>query len=230
MLKPIAILALSLLGVAACGGDDDPVDDDRLRFGLPILERELIDTQYVGFDHDPEVQAGGVADAICTSYHGEMFPWCYDEHHGSDYMLSGGFATMDAGSATVVAAAGGVVISTHDGEYDRCAVDDGEVSCDGHPMIANHVIVEHEGAIKTNYWHLKIDSVAVAVGDAVACGDVLGLVGSSGNSSAPHLHFQVEDAAGLAFDPYAGEHSQPESWWHDQGEPSELPGPGCTAR
>ena len=43
--------------------------------------------------------------------------------------------------------------------------------------------------------HLQPGSVRVKVGDHVKRGQVLGLVGNSGNSSEPHLHFHVTDAA-----------------------------------
>ncbi len=211
--------------LGACGED---VPRGRVQFGFPVGQPELID-QFIGVDHDPEVQQGGASAAICTSYDGRVFPWCYDEHRGSDYILAGGFDTMDAGSATVVAAADGVVVDTHDGEYDRCHIDGTEVTCDGFPMVANQVTIDHGDGVVAKYWHLKRDSLLVQVGDVVACGDSLALIGSSGLSSFPHLHFQVEVDGGVV-DPYAGEHSQPETWWEEQGEPEGLPGLGCTAR
>gem|GEM_PF-4574539 len=65
------------------------------------------------------------------------------------------------------------------------------------------------------------------MGDVVQCGQPLGLIGSSGNSSLPHLHFglRVDDEV---VDPYSGEYSQPASRWAEQRGPEELPGPGCT--
>jgi len=219
-------LLCSLL-VAACGGGDDDVPRGRVQFGFPVAQPELID-QYIGVDHDPEVQQGGASSAICTSYDGRLFPWCYDEHHGSDYILAGGFPTMDDGSATVIAAADGVVTEIHDGEYDRCHLDGDMVSCDGHPMVANRIVIEHADGVIASYLHLMTGSLLVQPGDPVTCGTPLALIGSSGNSSMPHLHFQVE-VDGEILDPYAGEYSQPETWWADQGDPEGLPGPGCTA-
>jgi murein DD-endopeptidase MepM/ murein hydrolase activator NlpD len=43
------------------------------------------------------------------------------------------------------------------------------------------------------YAHFQPGSIRVKVGDKVSPGQVLGLVGNSGNSSEPHLHFQLMD-------------------------------------
>ncbi len=61
-----------------------------------------------------------------------------------------------------------------------------------------HVILDHGDGLTTLYAHL--DSVAVHEGDAVAAGDVIGTVGSTGNSTGPHLHFEVR-RDGIAEDP-----------------------------
>jgi len=57
----------------------------------------------------------------------------------------------------------------------------------------NHVVVAMGRGRWALYAHLKPGSVRVRVGDRVRTGDVLGLLGSSGNSNAPHLHFHVMD-------------------------------------
>jgi Peptidase family M23 len=55
----------------------------------------------------------------------------------------------------------------------------------------NAVILDLGGGNYANYAHLQPDSIRVQEGDRVRQGDVLGLVGNSGNSVAPHLHFHV---------------------------------------
>jgi murein DD-endopeptidase MepM/ murein hydrolase activator NlpD len=197
-----------------------------LQFRFPLTDPSLL-SQKVGVDHDPAVY-DGAEEILCKDFDGRPFPWCYDEHHGSDFLLEGGFDAMDAGSTPIVAAATGTVIETADGNYDRCHVTPYGIDCDGYPMTANYVILEHEGGYRTLYWHMKTDSVAVTVGQSVACGETLGLVGSSGNSSGPHLHFQLEDSNETVIDPYAGPYSQPETWWAEQGDPEGYPGlNGC---
>ncbi len=219
--------ALPPAGTPAADTEPEPeVPRGALSFRFPLVERELF-IQVTGVDHDPEVHEWGPESLLCTNYLGEGFPGCYDEHDGSDFLLDGGFDQMDNGSATIVAAYDGVVVDTEDGHYDRCHGTLDGVDCDGYPKEANYVIVEHEGGFRTRYWHMKTDSVAVAVGDDVVCGDALGIVGSSGNSSMPHLHFEVEDADGIVFDPYAGPWSQAETWWVEQGDPDSMPGSDC---
>ena len=196
-------------------------------FAFPIVERELIDG-LIGVDHDPVEHDEPLGGAICTAYDGSPFPACYDEHDGSDFLLAGGFETMDGDSATIIAARDGTVIDTHDGEYDRCHAEGLEVSCDGHPMKGNYVIIEHVAGVKSLYWHMKTDSVMVDVGDEVKCGDPIGLVGSSGRSALPHLHFELT-LFGQTVDPYAGPESQELSAWTVQDHGDGLPGPGCAS-
>jgi hypothetical protein len=56
------------------------------------------------------------------------------------------------------------------------------------------------------------------VGAAVAAGEYLGVVGSSGCSTAPHLHFELYNAAGFLQDPYAGPCNSlnGSTWWAAQ--------------
>ncbi|HRO58545.1 MAG TPA: M23 family metallopeptidase [Burkholderiaceae bacterium] len=58
----------------------------------------------------------------------------------------------------------------------------------------NHVTLDLGQGRYAFYAHLKKNSVAVRVGDRVTRGQVLGEVGNTGNTSAPHLHFHVMDS------------------------------------
>lgn len=59
----------------------------------------------------------------------------------------------------------------------------------------NHVIVDIGGGHFAFYAHLRPGSIRVRVGSRVRRGQILGLVGNSGNSTEPHLHFHVSDAS-----------------------------------
>lgn len=208
-----------------------PGPDDLPGFAFPIDpdDRRMIHPGiFFGVDHDP---AEG-EDVVCLGYAGHGFPTCYDGHQGSDFVLRGGFDAMDDGSARVVAAAGGVVTEATDGNYDRCrgSLQNFDPDCDGHPRRSNTVEVEHAHGWHTRYLHLKRDSVAVRVGDVVECGQQLGLVGSSGRSFTPHLHFEVRRPAGEAVDPFAGEASGPQTLWVEQRADDALPGAACDPR
>ena len=58
----------------------------------------------------------------------------------------------------------------------------------------NHVVLDLGGGRFALYAHLIKDSITVEEGQQVTRGQVLGLVGNSGNTLAPHLHFHVMDS------------------------------------
>ncbi len=58
----------------------------------------------------------------------------------------------------------------------------------------NHVIIDIGNGRYAFYAHLQPGSLRVKVGDRVRQGQVLGLVGNSGNSTEPHLHFHLSDS------------------------------------
>lgn len=60
------------------------------------------------------------------------------------------------------------------------------------PSTGNYVKIQHEGGEVTVYYHLKTGSVKVSVGDNVKAGQVIGFMGSTGNSTGAHLHFGIK--------------------------------------
>ena len=61
-------------------------------------------------------------------------------------------------------------------------------------IAGNFVMIDHENGEYSLYAHLQPGSVRVRTGERIAAGAQLGKLGSSGNSTEPHLHFQVCDA------------------------------------
>ena len=116
----------------------------------------------------------------------------YNGHTGIDIDVPN-FRWMDGSVSHVLAAASGVVTVVRDTEPDR------NTSCAGN---ANIVQVRHPDDLTAVYGHLKKGSVAVTVGQQVSAGAILGVVGSSGCSTAPHLHFELRDTANRIVDPF----------------------------
>lgn len=128
-------------------------------------------------DPDSEYQGNGAwawpapASRYLTSYFGwRMHPvygtWRY--HSGID--IGAGYGTN-----VVAAAPGTVILSLSYGDYSY-----GEC-----------IIIDHGGGITSLYGHMAQGTRKVAVGDKVSAGQVIGLVGSTGVSTGPHLHFEV---------------------------------------
>jgi murein DD-endopeptidase MepM/ murein hydrolase activator NlpD len=57
----------------------------------------------------------------------------------------------------------------------------------------NYVVIDHGASEFSLYAHMQPGSVRVKPGDEVKAGQSIGRLGSSNNSTAPHLHFQVCD-------------------------------------
>ena len=100
----------------------------------------------------------------------------------------------------VVAAAGGRVIRARN---DVPEVPPGTTSSDNPTLRSvndfggNHVLIRMRRGVYALYGHMVPGSVRVNVGDQVETGERLGLLGNSGNTSAPHLHFGLIDGRGL---------------------------------
>jgi secretion/DNA translocation related TadE-like protein len=100
--------------------------------------------------------------------------WASGRHSGLDF-------AAQPGTAVLAAAAGRVTFAGYAGRYGKL------------------VTIDHGGAV-TYYAHLS--RTMVAAGDDVQLGQQIGAVGSTGNATGPHLHFEVH-IAGVARDPAA---------------------------
>jgi Peptidase family M23 len=154
-----------------------------------------------------------VADGCCSGgehAHG-LIPvgddWVNAQRYAIDWLrLDDGFESTFAGDPgrnesyliygdEIVAAAAGTIVATHDGVAENVPQTD-PVDLPFEDQAGNFVVEDLGAGRFALYAHMQPGSVRVRVGDRVRTGQVLGLVGNSGGSSEPHLHFQVMDSAG----------------------------------
>lgn len=76
---------------------------------------------------------------------------------------------------------GSSILATRDGNVSFSGVLDG---------YGNYIILDHGNGVQTAYGHCS--KLLVSKGDNVKQGDTIALVGSTGNSTGPHLHFEVK--------------------------------------
>lgn len=96
----------------------------------------------------------------------------------------------------LVAVRDGTVVATRDDLPDGVPFVGATIPITGETVLGNHVILDFgNNSGYAMYAHMKPDSVVVEVGEKVKAGQVIGKLGNSGNSGAPHLHLHVSTCA-----------------------------------
>ena len=108
-------------------------------------------------------------------------------HSGVD--IAGG----TEGNVNIIAAKDGVVVYPTAGVSNSCPSSHSLSSCGG--GYGNYVIIQHGDGNYTLYAHLYQNSITVKAGDSVKQGQVIGKMGSSGNSTGNHLHFEIREGS-----------------------------------
>jgi len=172
--------AISGLRVKPAGGEGPPLAKSSIPLGLPFHGTWLVfwggDTRDLNHHVDSPSQRRA-ADLVVVDEQGATHRG--DGRANRDYLAYG---------KEVLAVGDGVVVTAVDGVPDN---QPGEMNTMFVP--GNLIVVEHAGGVWSAYAHLVPDSLQVKVGAKVRRGQVLGRCGNSGNSSEPHLHFQLED-------------------------------------
>jgi hypothetical protein len=176
----------------------DPADgviNDKFAFypQAGTLGGDLYIGSYVDLDPGP-----GLLDWNCGGYTAPGHLGCDSEIRtfGEQVLGVPVFAVLD-----------GVVVAAQDGFPDMNTTFTGTAG--------NYVVLSGPGGRLTSYWHLRMGSVAVTVGQSVKAGQQVGETASSGNSVAPHLHFEVQDGSTIV-EPWSGPCRAGESEWIQQ--------------
>jgi len=106
----------------------------------------------------------------------------------------------------VRAAAAGIVDALRDGMPDQSLDEAGREAMAGRSC-GNGIRLDHGDGWTTWYCHLRRGSLMVQEGDTVAAGQALALVGLSGETTFPHLHFDLRQGE-RAVDPFVGAGAQ----------------------
>ena len=190
----------------------EPQTNKQIALGWPLRQAPGLNynTAYgITYFVDHNTNIGAVQDYNCGNR-------TYDGHPGTDippYPFPWNMVNNDL--LEVVAAADGIIVAHVDGNpHTNCGFTDPNW---------NHVALYHtsDGSV-TIYGHMKNGSLlAKPLNATVVAGEYLGIVASSGYSSAPHLHFEVRaDAAGAntVVDPFVGgcNNTTATSWWTTQ--------------
>lgn len=131
----------------------------------------------------------------------------YNGHQGTDFRAV-------VGTSIYAGASGGLYY-----RYDNCPTY-GYLGSTCGGGYGNHARIDHEGNTNdgvgwiTIYAHMQLGTVGWH--QSLLCGAYIGATGSSGNSSGPHLHFEVRKYSYPNNDPFSGSCSGPVSFWVNQ--------------
>lgn len=113
----------------------------------------------------------------------------YDEHEGNDYSTYPFFWRMkNNNNAFASAGAPGIVI----GVRDTVTADNNCQRNDDESNTPNYISILHADSSISRYLHVKTGSARVVENQFVKEGQLLAIIASSGNSSNPHLHFDLK--------------------------------------
>jgi len=140
-------------------------------------------------DHDT---SKGVQDYTCGSA-------TYDGHKGTDFRLPT-LQDMHDGVNVLAAAAGRVSGVRNDMADHIMRTDQDRAKLKGREC-GNGLVIDHGNGWQTQYCHMKQGSISLTKGALIVAGQVLGLVGLSGQTQFPHLHLSVRHK-GEKIDPF----------------------------
>jgi hypothetical protein len=177
--------------------------------------------QSANYDHSEVIGISNFVD-LDSSYPNNLLDYncgtrTYDtesgyNHKGTDiYSWPFTWHKMEHDHMQIVAAASGKIVYKQALNSDK--------SCSFNSNQWNAVYIEHADGSVAWYGHLKKNSLTKKViGDQIEAGEFLGIMGSSGNSTGPHLHFEVYDTDNNLVDPYVGScnSTTSTSWWEEQ--------------
>ncbi len=152
----------------------------RVRTKEPVNAKVQVGTKSAsayGYNYNVSVSGSGfVWPAPACSYVSSYYGWrtlrgYSDFHTGIDLTRPGGGST------------GAIIVASLDGTVESV-----QRSYSGY---GHSIVINHGGGLKTRYAHCLQGSISVYVGQRVSAGQAIARVGSTGNVTGPHLHFEI---------------------------------------
>lgn len=140
---------------------------------------------------------GSVQSINGTIFNAQRFAIDFVRMDGAGLIVKGDpavSANYSAYDADVIAATSGKVVETVDGLQDQIpgSLPD-RSTLTTQTLDGNHIVIRSDDGTYAFYAHLRPGSLKVRRGQRVRRGQLLGHLGNTGNSSAPHLHFHITD-------------------------------------
>lgn len=166
--------------------------DDVMRLGVPLdceAGVACFVQQFPDFDPGP-----GAADPFCGTR-------TYDGHDGTDIRALS-MADVERG-VPVLALGSGKVLRARDGVADRLVTTPADRQAVAGRECGNGLVLALASGLEAQYCHLKNGSLRVKPGESVEQGDVVGMIGASGDAEFPHVHLTLRKS-GAVIDPATG--------------------------
>ena len=167
------------------------------KFKLPSKENYVCKSDYIlPFNGKWTVVNGGFNKELSHSWGAGSQRYAYDF-----VIIDDNGKTSDGDKKNVINyyCYGKDIIAPSDGEiikiskkYKDSYVDGKNVFCDAMDLRGNYVVIKHNDYEYSLIAHLMQNSIIVNIGDQVKQGQIIAKCGNSGNSSEPHVHFQLQ--------------------------------------
>lgn len=159
---------------------DPPVAKSTIELGLPVRGKWFVDWGGSTIEENKHLASHDQRRAVdLVVYNEKERSFAGSGDNNTDYFAYG---------KEIYSVADGEVFEVIDGVHENEPEKMNSYSTSG-----NQIILKHTDTLYSVYNHLQPGKHRVKVGDKVKRGQVIALCGNSGNSSEPHLHFQLQD-------------------------------------
>ncbi|MCC0720555.1 M23 family metallopeptidase [Clostridioides sp. ZZV14-6105] len=213
---------LSLILVLKCDDDMQEVKDLKFLFqnigmliGIPIIylinlfrlpnvyNHKTVNGYILPFNGRWLVANGGIDKENSHSWGICNQRYAYDfviERNGKSYSNNRTSVTdYFCYNQPVIAPADGIVVEIKNSFEDTPISNKVEVQCSASDIRGNYIVIKHTSNEYSTIAHLKKDSFIVSVRDFIKQGQQIASCGNSGNTSEPHIHFQIQQGKSFLF-------------------------------